>query len=202
MLRTKVSGWIWLYYALSLIATGGIIANLGYSNWHLIKPINIGGTLFGGSFSFQMHFIRWVIASTGLLLAIVLRLPGYRLAWIAAGVFPLFMGTWWYFNYPDNAQGNLVLSPPPEDISRDILLGTMLLLSVIFIPKRKKPPSRARFIVLLKTAVAGVFIALFLGLPLHLALRESLPDCAHDKDGRQLTMCIGANALPTALMPG
>ncbi|WP_347905377.1 hypothetical protein [Pseudomonas purpurea] len=202
MLRTKVSGWIWLYYALSLIAIGGIIANLGYYSWQLIKPTNAGGIMFAGGFDFLVALIRWAIAAIGLLLAIVLRLPGYRLAWIAAGVFPVVMGTWWYFNYPDNALGNLLLSPTPEDISRDILLGALLLLSVIFIPKRKKPPSGVRLIVQLKTVVAGVFIALFLGLPLYLALREPLPDCAHDKDGRQLTMCIGANALPTTLVPG
>lgn len=100
----------WLYLPLCWIAVAAPTASMIRCNLHLIVPREVGGTLFGGSMGFVMYLGGWALSVLGLLLALLTRVPGARLALIVAGLVQGLLGLWWRINYPDDFDGNLIFS--------------------------------------------------------------------------------------------
>lgn len=195
------SRWLWLYYPVSWISVCVVLAHIVFFSWALLTPKDVSGTLFGGAMGTQLYLGGWGVATFGLIVAILLRLPGSILAWIAAGLVPLGIGGWWQLNYPDDADGNLMYSPAQSDITVAMLIGAAILASGLYAYSRAKAANKkaslsglklfARIVV--ATALSGFFIA----VPLAFLKQQALPHCAFNKEGQQLTVCLGDGDTPT-----
>ncbi|MCP3023603.1 hypothetical protein [Cupriavidus basilensis] len=192
--------WLWLDTALSWIALLGILTCLGLIDFHGLRPLDVGGTLFGGSFNQLMYAGAWIAAMAGLLLATAFRLDGHRAAWCMAGIVQTGAGAWWLLHYPATHDGNLLLSPEREEIAAAMLVGMALLIGGVFLhvraarARRRRPISHTRMVV--RSVVAGSLILIFIAIPLANALRAPLPHCAFSKAGSQLTVCLDASDTP------
>ncbi|WKW30563.1 hypothetical protein KIH13_16635 [Pseudomonas viridiflava] len=124
--------WLWLYYTVSWITVCVVLLHVTFFSWALLTPKEVGGTLFGGAMGTQLNLNGWGVATVGLIVAILLRLPGSIHAWIAAGLLPLCIGGWWQLNYPDGANGNLIYSPAQSDIKVAMLIGAAILASGVY----------------------------------------------------------------------
>ena len=190
MLSRPRTLWSWLYYPLSYIAV---------FDWSLITPIDVGGTFMGGGMATQLYLIGWGAATVGLLLAVVFRLPGSIYGWISAGLLPLGIGAWWQLNYPANAD-QLILSTSRQQIGVAMLIGAVFLCSGLFARSRikssasKTSPSRSEMLGRMTVAVA--LLTLFVGVPMAIFKQQSLPNCAVNKAGQQLTVCLGEDDVP------
>lgn len=195
------SRWLWLYYPVSWMTVCVVLAHIVFFNWALLTPKDVSGTLFGGAMGTQLYLGGWGIATFGLIVAIVLRLPGSIHAWIAAGLVPLCIGGWWQLNYPDDANGNLIYSPGQSDITVAMLIGAAILASGLYAYTRVKAANKkASFSglklfakIVVATALSGFFIA----VPLTVLKQQALPHCAFNKEGQQLTVCLGDGDTPT-----
>ena len=94
----------WLYYAVSWLVVLVLILHHAFYDWLLMEPIDVGGTFMGGGMAVQLYLMGWTVATLGLIVAVLLRLPGAIFGWIGTGLVPLGIGIWWQFNYPDNAE--------------------------------------------------------------------------------------------------
>ena len=103
--------WLWLYSPVSCLTACVVLMHIGFFSWALLTPRVVSGTLFGGAMGTQLYLGGWVVAALGLIVTILLRLPGSIFAWIASGLVPLCIGGWWQLNYPDDASGTLIYSP-------------------------------------------------------------------------------------------
>jgi len=186
--------WSWLDTALSWIALLAIVTSLGLIDFHGMRPLDVGGTLFGGNFNQMMYAGAWLAAIAGMLLATAFRLAGYRVAWCMAGILQIGAGAWWLLHYPGNHDGDLIHSPGREELAAAMLAGVALLIGGAILHVRAaraqhpRPISQAR--VLVRLAAAGSLTLIFAGIPLANALRAPLPHCAFNKEGMQLTICL------------
>lgn len=187
--------WLWMFTALSWIACAIPLLLLGFFDWCLITPSEVSGTLFGGAMGTQMYLSGWAVATVALALTLVFRLPGSTLAWIGAGIMPLVMGAGWLLFYPDDADGHLMFSPQQHEIGVAMLVGAAFLISGEYLRRRrlKRPvaPPKAGFLLLLRTLVAGLLVSLFTFVPWTIYKELTLPTCAFNKAGQQLSVCIG-----------
>ncbi len=194
MTRPAPRLWLWLDTALSWTALLGIVTSLGWIAVHGMRPRDVGGTLFGGSFNQMMYAGAWIAAIAGMLVASALRLAGHRAAWCMAGVLQGCAGAWWLLHYPENHVGDLILSPGREEIAAAMLVGLALLIGGVFLHVRAVRAQRHRPMsgtaMLVRSVVAGSLIGIFAGIPLANALRVPLPYCAFNKEGIQLTVCL------------
>lgn len=203
MIRPVPKLWLWLDTALSWTALLGIVASLGWIAFHGLRPLDVGGTLFGGSFNQMQYAGAWVTAIAGMLLASACRLAGYLAAWCVAGVLQACAGAWWLLHYPENSSGDLIPSPRRGEIAAAMLVGVALLIGGVFLhlgaarAPRHRPLSHTRR--LARLVVASVLILIFAGIPLANVLRAPLPQCAFSKDGMQLTLCLDASDTPTII---
>lgn len=199
MLSRPRTLWSWLYYPLSYIAVFVLILHIAAFDWSLITPIDVGGTFMGGGMATQLYLIGWCAATVGLLLAVVFRLPGSIYGWISAGLLPLGIGAWWQLNYPANTD-QLILSTSRQQIGVAMLIGAVFLCSGLFARSRikssasKTSPSRSEMLGRMTVAVA--LLTLFVGVPMAIFKQQSLPNCAVNKAGQQLTVCLGEDDVP------
>ncbi|WP_052119861.1 hypothetical protein [Inquilinus limosus] len=158
-------------------------------------PVDVGGAVFGGAMSFAEDFTGWTVAMVGVALSVLLRLPGFRLAWIAAGGLPVAIGAHALWHYPHDPGGYLIFSPRKSEIGLAVMLGgTLLTLGVILqwritVPRLSSRQMRALLMALRLLAMAGMAVV-YIGLPvirLIDGMQPPPPPCAHDKAGRQLT---------------
>ncbi|WP_236186960.1 hypothetical protein [Pseudomonas protegens] len=186
--------WSRLYYPLCWIAVAAPTATMIHCNLNLIVPRDVGGTLFGGSMGFLMYLGGWALSVLGLLLALLTRVPGARLAWIVAGLVQLLLGLWWRIHYPDDFDGNLIFSIQARELDYVIVFGFALVYSGVYLlrQQRLKPrPPAHRKLLLLRTLWALVLGAAFILPPLQAITRKPLPYCAFDRAGNQLSICLG-----------
>ncbi|APC20873.1 hypothetical protein BME99_11180 [Pseudomonas protegens] len=170
--------WSRLYYPLCWIAVAAPTATMIHCNLNLIVPRDVGGTLFGGSMGFLMYLGGWALSVLGLLLALLTRVPGARLAWIVAGLVQLLLGLWWRINYPDDFDGNLIFSIQARELDYVIVFGFALVYSGVYLlrQQRLKPrPPAHRKLLLLRTLWALVLGAAFILPPLQAITRKPLP---------------------------
>lgn len=185
--------WLRLYDALSGLTAALIVAHFSYFCWELLTPVDIGGTLFGGSMGAAAIAAGWAGACLGLILLALLRLPGARLAWFAGGMVQLCIALGWRLNYPDDFNGNRLFSPPPKELELAMWLAIGWLGIGWFFycrkpaPRQRPPLTRRKG--LLQMIAAGVLLIYFLGLPL-LVLQVRLT--RDDKPVRQVSLGVGA----------
>ena len=183
-----------LYYPLCWIAVAAPLASMIHCNLNLIVPREVGGTLFGGSMGFVMYLGDWALSVLGLVLALLTRVPGARLALIVAGLVQGLLGLWWRINYPDDFDGNLIFSIQARELDYVMVFGFALVYSGVYLlrQQRLKPrPPAHRKLLLLRTLWALVLGAAFILPPLLVITRKPLPYCAFDRAGNQLSVCLG-----------
>ncbi len=117
--------WSWLYRPLCWFAVAVPLSVMLFCDVQMMVPRNVSGTLFGGAMGFQLFLFGWVLCLIGLILALLTRVPGARLAWFLAGLVPLLLGAWWRINYPDDADGSLAISPQESEL--DFMMGIVCL---------------------------------------------------------------------------
>ena len=165
-----------------------------HCNLNLIVPREVGGTLFGGSMGFLMYLGGWALSVLGLMLALLTRVPGARLAWIVAGLVQLLLGLWWRIHYPDDFDGNLIFSIQARELDYVMVFGFALVYSGIYLLRQQRlkprPPATGNLL-LLRTLWALVLGAAFILPPLQAITRKPLPYCAFDRAGNQLSLCLG-----------
>ncbi|MCO8169346.1 hypothetical protein NJC40_16390 [Pseudomonas sp. 21LCFQ02] len=195
------SRWLWLYFPVSWITVCAVLVHITFFSWALLTPKDVSGTLFGGAMGTQLYLGGLGVATLGLTVVILLRLPGAILAWIAAGLLPLCIGGWWQLNYPDDANGNLLYSPGRSDITVAMLIGAAILVSGFYAYRRAKTATKRASLsglkifgkIVVATALSGFFVA----VPLAALKQQALPHCAFNKQGQQLTVCLGDGDTPT-----
>ena len=179
----------WFYYPVCWLAALALILHIAFYDLYLMSPRDVGGTFMGGM-NGPMYASAWMITTGALLLSLLLRLPGSIPACIAAGLLPLGIGTWWLINYPDDAQQQ-IYSITPHEIGSAMFIGGALLALGLFLRSRlKKNRLASRPVLIGKTVVAILIAIVFIGAPIRIAMQRSLPNCAFDKDGHQLTICL------------
>ena len=179
----------WFYYPACWLAVLTLVLHSAFLDWKLLKPINVGGTLMGGM-NDLVFAGGWLLTTLALLLSMLLRLPGSIHACIVAGLLPLGIGTWWQVNYPAESD-ELIYSISRGEIGSAMLTGGALLALGLFLRSRLKNNNPASRPVLIGQCVVALLIAsVFIGAPLRIAMQRTLPNCAFNKDGQQLTVCL------------
>ena len=180
----------WLYYAVSWLVVLVLILHHAFYDWLLMEPIDVGGTFMGGGMAVQLYLMGWTVATLGLIVAVLLRLPGAIFGWIGTGLVPLGIGIWWQFNYPDNAE-DVIYSISQHEIGSFMIIGVILLASGLYARAKlkKRVPDRDQMPV--QIIVALMLAAFYIGVPLAIYKQQTMPRCAFNKDGQQLTVCLG-----------
>lgn len=112
----------------------------------LITPREVGGTLFGGMFLVLMCLGGWLLTTAGLAATILARFAGARVALLCASAIQVITGIGSLLNYPDDADGNLIFSPAPNEIYWMIAVsGLLLFTSVYLIAQGHLRPKNGRF---------------------------------------------------------
>lgn len=180
----------WLYYAVSWLVVLALILHHAFYDWLLMEPIDVGGTFMGGGMAVQLYLMGWTVATLGLIVAVLLRLPSAIFGWIGIGLVPLGIGIWWQFNYPDNAE-DVIYSISQHEIGSFMIIGVILLASGLYARAKlkKRVPDRDQMPV--QIIVALMLAAFYIGVPLAIYKQQTMPRCAFNKDGQQLTVCLG-----------
>ncbi|RON53948.1 hypothetical protein BK665_13695 [Pseudomonas frederiksbergensis] len=182
--------WSWLFYAMSWLVVLVLILHHAFYDWLLMEPVDVGGTFMGGGMAIQLYLIGWTVATLGMIVALLLRLPGAMFGWIGAGLVPLGIGAWWQLNYPDNAE-EVIYSISRQGIGTFMLIGAMLLGSGLYARARRKTRALDREHMPVQFIVALMLAAFFIGVPLAIYKQQTMPHCAFSKEGQQLTVCLG-----------
>ncbi|WP_242487705.1 hypothetical protein [Pseudomonas sp. TH31] len=190
MLPRALSPWSWLYYPLSWLAVLVLISHVVVFNWFLLKPTDVGGTFMGGGMATQSYLMGWVVATLGLIIAVLCRLPGSITGWIGSGLVPLCIGLWWQLHYPNDAE-QVIYSSSPHIIAVYMLIGAVLMGSGLYARSRIKMRTPSRLKMFGQIFVAAALTAIYVGAPVAISKQRALPDCAFNKAGQQLTVCIG-----------
>ncbi|MDN3224412.1 hypothetical protein [Pseudomonas nunensis] len=182
--------WTGLFYAMSWLVVLVLMLHYAFYDWLLITPIDVGGTFMGGGMATQLYLMGWTVATLGLIVAVLLRLPGALYGWIGAGLVPLGIGAWWQLNYPDNGE-EVIYSTSPHEIGTVMLIGAMLLGSGLYFRAKRKRWALDREFMSVQFIVAMMLAAFFIGVPMAIYKQQNLPHCAFSKEGQQLTVCLG-----------
>lgn len=183
------ANFFWFYYPVSWLAVLALTLHIAFYDVYLISPRDVGGTFMGGM-NGPLFASAWMLTTGVLLLSLLLRLPGSIPACIAAGLLPLGIGTWWLINYPDDAEQQ-IYSITPHEIGSTMFIGAALLALGLFLRSRLRNNRLGSRPVLIGKAIVATLIAIvFIGAPIRIAMQVSLPNCAFDKDGHQLTICL------------
>ncbi|AKA25379.1 hypothetical protein [Pseudomonas chlororaphis] len=186
--------WLGIYYLLSWIAVAAPLSLMVFADLQLIIPRDVGGTLFGGAMGFQLFLGVWLVCALGLALALFTRMPGARPAWLVAGLVPLLLGLWWRINYPDDADGNLMFSPQDWELDYAIAIGGALVASALHCLRRgrlkPRPAASSADVLWPRTMGALILAAVFILPTLNAIKRETLPHCAFNEAGEQLSVCL------------
>ncbi|KTC41585.1 MAG: hypothetical protein ACN6QY_21390 [Pseudomonas sp.] len=186
--------WFRLYHLLCWVAVAAPLALKIHCDLNLITPRSIGGTLFGGAIDLQLNLAGWALCTLGLALAVLIRMPGARLAWLIAGVVPLILAAWWRINYPDDADGNLIFSTQDWELDYMMVLGLAWAASGLYLLRRQRlrpRPITSTTALALRTLCALILAVAFILAPLLTITRKPLPYCAFDRAGKQLSLCLG-----------
>ncbi|WP_174379020.1 hypothetical protein [Burkholderia pyrrocinia] len=194
MNRPVGRGWLWLYRAVSWIALLGTVVYAGYFIMEILRPVETSGTLFGGGMGLVAYTLSLLVATAVLLVALLLRLPGYHVAWFMVGCLIECIGAWWLVHYPDESNVELIYCPQRQEIAEAMLAGTIFLIVGIFARVRGArlagPESVSRIGLVARLPLAVLLAWVCVGFPLVAMLHKPLPYCAFDKEGNQLTICL------------
>lgn len=182
--------WSWLFYVMSWLVVFVLILHHAFYDWLLMEPVDVGGTFMGGGMAIQLYLIGWTVATLGMIVTMLLRLPGAMFGWIGAGLVPLGIGAWWQLSYPDNAE-EVIYSISRQGIGTFMLIGAMLLGSGLYARARRKTRALDREHMPVQFIVALMLAAFFIGVPLAIYKQQTMPHCAFSKEGQQLTVCLG-----------
>lgn len=194
--RTPAAGFLaWLLDAAGLLIVAGVIVQVFVFTKPLMTPVDVGGTLLGGAIGVLVNTAGLTAATGGVLVVALLRLPGFRLAWIAAGGMPLVLGALALWSYPDDYGGNLIFSPQRSEIAFMMGLGgAFLVLGALLHRYVTMPRLSNRWLSMaFRLPVMAGMALLFIAFPTMLQIKRHqppLPPCAHDSMGRQLTVCL------------
>lgn len=183
----------WIYYPLCWLSVSVLVMHLAFYDWLLLTPTDVGGTFMGG-IGGQMYARAWMVTALALLMAMLARLPGSAIASMAAGAVQTGLGAWALVGYPNDAE-QVIYSISQKDIVVATVIGGAMFLTGFYLrawlKKRntQKPPSRLEL--LGKFVVATLLALIFIALPVKIAQQAFLPRCAFDKNGMQLTICLG-----------
>jgi hypothetical protein len=193
-----VRGVATLHVTAGALIVAGVSVHILVSTKRLMTPVDVSGTLFGGAMGSPMDAAGWTVGMGGVLLVALLRLPGFRLGWIATGGVPIVIGALALWHYPTDYGGNQIFSLQRSEIVFMMVLGGAFLALGAILHRYVSVPklSNRRFGLLAKTfrllAMAGMAV-LFIALPIVLQIKKHqapLPPCAHNSMGRQLTVCL------------
>lgn len=182
--------WTWLHYAMSWLVVLVLILHHAFYDWLLMEPIDVGGTFMGGGMAIQLYLFGWIVATLGIIVAVLLRLPGAMWGWIGAGVVPLGFGVWWQVNYPDNAE-QVIYSVSQHEIGSFMLIGVLLLASGLYVRALRKPRAPDPEQMPVQFIAALLLAGFFIGVPMSIYKKQTMPHCAFSKEGQQLTVCLG-----------
>ncbi len=121
------------YYGFCGLAAVLLVSMQSFCGIFLLTPRDVGGTLFGGMFLDFMCLGGWLLATFGLVVTILLRSVGARMALTCSSAVQGGVGVWWLLNYPDDANGNLIFSPAPDDIQSMLFVIGLLLFGSFFL---------------------------------------------------------------------
>jgi hypothetical protein len=186
--NTLVSG---LFHAVCWLVVLVLILHVAFFNWQLMKPLNVGGTFMGGGMATELYLMGWGVATLGLIVAILLRLPGAIYGWIGSGLLTMGIGAWWQLNYPDNDTGNAIYSISEHEIGSFMIIGVIVLSTGFYAREKLKnrvPDPEQMPVQFIAAVLLGAF---FIGVPLAKYTEKPLPYCAFNKAGQQLSICIG-----------
>ena len=97
----------------------------------LLTSRDVSGMLFGGIFRDLVCLSSWLFTTIVLLVLILLRFAGARVALLCASGVQMLSGITALLNYPDDANGDLIFSPAENEIFLMItILGALFLISV------------------------------------------------------------------------
>lgn len=176
----------------------GVIVQIFTATKRLVTPVDVGGALFGGAMGLPADALIWMAAICAVLLVALLRLPGFRLAWIASGGLPMVLGALALWSYPNDYGGNLIISPQRSEVVFMMALGGAFLVvgallhRYVTVPALSDHRLRRLSVIFRLLAMAGLAL-LFIALPIAKEIEKRqppLPPCAHDSKGRQLTLCL------------
>lgn len=146
----------------------------------------------GGGMATQMYLMGWGVATLGLVVAILLRLPGAIFGWIGSGLVPLCIGAWWQLNYPENT-GDAMYSITEHEIGSFMIIGVIVLASGLYAREQLKNRMPDREHMPVQFVAAILLGAFFIGVPLAKYTQTPLPYCAFNKAGQQLSICLYHN---------
>ncbi|QRG77469.1 hypothetical protein [Citrobacter sp. R56] len=122
-----------IYYVFCGIAALLLLGVQSFFGILLITPREVGGTLFGGMFLVLMCLGGWLLTTAGLVATILTRFAGARVALLCASAIQVIAGIGSLLNYPDDADGNLIFSPAPNEIYWMIAVAGLLLISSVYL---------------------------------------------------------------------
>ncbi|WP_455924854.1 hypothetical protein [Pseudomonas putida] len=181
------------YQALSALTLCVILADLAVILFWGLRPTDVGGTLFGGSFNQVMYLMAWAALLGGLLVCSLMRLPGHWLGWGAAGVLQTGIGLWWLIVYPASgnpAADDRIFVPTQDDITHAMMLGMGMIALAAWrarLPRKAISPGTIGP----KSVMALALIIVCVAVPMRAWLSEPIPYCSFDKEGNQLSICLG-----------
>lgn len=122
------------YYVFCGVSAVLLISLQSFCGILLITPRDVGGTLFGGIFLDLMCLGGWLLATAGLVTSILVRFAGARVTLLCASAIQVAVGIWSLLTYPDDAGGNLIFSPAPNEIyGMTAIVGSLLFVSIYLI---------------------------------------------------------------------
>lgn len=179
------------YYAASWLAVAGVLALFAFINFHVLRPTDVSGTLLGGMFGTLFNLSYWFFGAFGLGSLALFRLPGWRIAWVVAGLLQVGISVLWRIHYWQAFEReDQVLSPGLGELYVSMLVGASLAAIGIVNYRQLRCHPIAFHPSKVKTVVAWLLVVLYVVLPLYFSLRTPLPDCAFGPDGQQLTLCL------------
>ncbi|QNH78420.1 hypothetical protein GGD92_09270 [Pseudomonas protegens] len=186
--------WLWLYRPLCWIVVAIPLSVMLLCDVQMMQPRDVSGTLFGGAMGFQLYLFAWVLCLIGLVLALLTRMPGARMAWLLAGLVPLLLGVWWRLTYPDDEDGSRAFSPQAWELDYMMGIACLFVVSGLYLYWRRRlaprPAAQSADVLFLRTFWALILAAIFILPPLSFIKQQSLPRCAFNKAGEQLTVCL------------
>lgn len=165
--------------------------------FRFVNPGDVSGAIFGGAMAAGAALMGWLLALACIVWLVLWRLPGCNLALlataagdigygVAARAHPLFGSS----EYLGNTR---------EESGMAIFAGLVLLALgfYLWLRRTRKGGSGLHPFRFTKLRAAGLAVMLMVQaavtVPMlydHLHKRPDLPPCAHDEQGRQLTLCL------------
>lgn len=186
--------WLWINAVLSGIAVAAPLSVMVFTDLQLIVPGTSAAPCSAEPWAFSCTSASGSSAPSAWARPCSRACPAPA-AWIVAGLVPLLLGAWWRINYPDDADGNLIFSPQAWELDYAMAIGCGLVFSGLYWYRRgrlkPRPVATSADVLLPRTVGALILAGVFLLPPLNFIKQQALPNCAFNKAGQQLTVCLG-----------